>query len=193
MKLFTAIVSLALLLALPAAAGPITTFNLQWSGVSYGNTATATGWMTVDTSLIPNPGNFVSLSSFPGWLVDLSMTVSGASSGNGTFVKTNFTGMWWWVTLPLDLSKELVGQPGPYGPWGTEPGIPFAQNGALMFQSTSDAPSAWATFTMRTNGGSGDGLLLTSAAPASVPEPSTCILVGSALLLCVPFLRRRLG
>jgi hypothetical protein len=53
LKLFVCLPSLALLLALPAAAGPMKTFNLQWSGASYGNGAIATGWMTVDNESDP--------------------------------------------------------------------------------------------------------------------------------------------
>jgi hypothetical protein len=126
----------------------------------------------------------------PNWLTDLSLTVSGASSGNGTFALSDFTGMFWSTPVALDLSHELVGQPTPYGPWGTE--VPFGFNGSLVFLSTSAAPSDWIFFTMRTDGGTEDLILLTSAAPAGVPEPRSYTLIGSGVLLSILFLRRGL-
>ena len=65
-------------------AGSIT-YKLQWSGADLGNSATAEGTITLDDTLVPNPGRASGQNPFGTTFSDLVMTVSGASSGNGTF------------------------------------------------------------------------------------------------------------
>jgi hypothetical protein len=66
------------------------TFDLTWSGASFGNTAMATGQITFDPSLLTNPGvtDPIAVTAF-------SITVSGASSGNGTFGLGDFDDFFW--------------------------------------------------------------------------------------------------
>ena len=76
-----------LLLAAAALASPASaqtkTFDLTYSGASFGDSAVATGFVTIDESQIQNPGQTYQVST--PFVTDFSLTVSGASSGNGTF------------------------------------------------------------------------------------------------------------
>ncbi len=62
-----------------------------------GSSATAAGYIVFDLDLLPNPG--FAFPSLPDPLViDLEVTVSGATAGNGTFVlrlQRYRLGLWW--------------------------------------------------------------------------------------------------
>ena len=90
-------------------------YNITYSGASRGNTATAFGTITLEDP--PNPG----ISSDFSKVISLTLTVSGASSGNVTFTKSDFIG-WSWATNggTLDLDAELIGQSTDGLPWGTD-------------------------------------------------------------------------
>lgn len=143
------------LLSATAPAAILRTFDVAWSGASFGNSAVATGQITIDTTLLPNPGS----ASSPNWVSSFSIKVSGASSGNGVWSKVSF-GMLGFHTgsTALDFSRELVGQNG----WGT------VFNGATDFLLSSPlnlAPKNTSFFTIQTNGGTGEKLRLTSFKP----------------------------
>ena len=91
-------------------------FIHEWR-VSGSDTATATGRITIDDSLLLNPG-YNGTASSP-FVVAFDITISGASAGNGTFVRGDF-GQIWLDTglLALDFSRELVGQTTQGEPWG---------------------------------------------------------------------------
>lgn len=87
--------------------------------------ASATGTIGIDTSLLPNPGTFSAGSGFgssgtpitpPAWLTSFTLTVSGItgaeSNYNGTYTLGDLTYLSWAVTSPINLSTEIVGQPG---------------------------------------------------------------------------------
>jgi hypothetical protein len=162
---------------------------LQWSGASLGNSAKATGWMTVDATQIPNPGSYLDSSSLPSWLTDLSITVSGASLGDGTFTMADFSGMYWDTAgITLNLNAQLVGQTALDAPWGA---LQDGSSGDLnFFGSTLGAPLGTTFFTLTTNGFSGDRMVLTSAADA-VPEPATYSLLAFSLLGILTLKRKR--
>jgi hypothetical protein len=172
---------LVLAAATPASAA-VTVFDVAWSGASFSNSATATGQISIDTALLPNPSGVMFNSSFSPIVTGVSITILGATSGNGTFGLADFTG-WIWDTsgATLDLGAELVGQ----GGWGQ--GFVGDFN---LFGTGSPAPSGFAPFTLRTDGSVfGDQMLLTSFAPASVPEPSRMLLGALGVMGMV--LRRR--
>jgi hypothetical protein len=168
--------------AVSSASASVVVFDIAYSGASFSNTAVATGQISIDTALLPNPGSTV-FGPFSSIVTDLSLTVSGATSGNGTFGLADFGTGWIWDTggVTLNLATELVGQ----GGWGD------ANGDFNLFGSTpgSGSPLGTERFELTTNGGAGDKMLLTSFAPAAVPEPSRMLLgaLGSLGLL----LRRR--
>jgi hypothetical protein len=167
--------------AVSPASAVVTVFNVAWSGASLGNSAVATGQISIDTDLLPNPGQSFGLLS--PIVTALSLTVSGATSGNGTFGLADFGGGWVWDTagVTLNLATQLVGQ----GGWGSTSG----SNGDFnLFSFGGSAPNGTNFFTLQTNGGNGDQIELTSFA-AAVPEPSRALLgvLGTLGLL----LRRR--
>ena len=103
------------------------TFDLTWSGV--GNSAMATGQITIDTTLLPNPtAVFVAL-DITADVTAFSITVSGASAGNGTFGLADFSSFDWGTNgATLDLTRELVGQPTIGIPGGGSAGQPWGTN-----------------------------------------------------------------
>jgi hypothetical protein len=92
----------------------------------------------------------------------------------------------------LDLNSQLVGQNTLGNPWGTPDGVSGEFN---FFSSTvSGAPTAYLFFTLQTNNGNGDPMLLTSFSPqtAGVPEPTSIAIfgIGAGLMSLVSNRRR---
>jgi hypothetical protein len=176
------------------------TFDLTWSGDSFGNQATATGQITIDTLLLANPT--------PAFVVDdinvraFSITVSRASAGDGNFRLVDFHTFDWGTNgATLDLTRELVGQPTvgdppafPGLPWGTGSRGLAGDFNIHPTRASTTAPTAVAAFEIYTDGGRGDVLALTSFRPhpqtTGVPEldpagaaGALTLLVGGILLL----------
>jgi hypothetical protein len=193
MRITTLLAAAGAALAVTTAAGatPVpatTTFDVTWSGAAFGGAATATGYITVDSTLpaiTPDySGNDVFLPSPD--VTALSITITGASSGNGTFGLSDFSDITFWSPAPLDLTKQLIGQDlgngctyGALGPCGS--GLSGDFN---VFNTNPAAPEGFFFFTLETDGGSGDLLAVTSIAPAGVPEPAawTVMLLGLGMV-----------
>lgn len=163
--------------ATTSASAAVTVFDVAWSGATFGNTAVATGQITLDTALLGLSNPFLAVSG-------LSLTVSGASAGNGTFGLADYQEMFWNTGgVTLDFNSELVGQSG----WGVTAGD------FNLFPSTdgftAEAPRGFGPNKLRTFNGFGDDMSLTSFAPAAVPEPSRALLGALGVLGLV--LRRR--
>jgi len=161
------------------------TYSLAWSGASFGNNATATGLMTLDLTTLPNPSGFET--NIYNDITSLTVTVSGASSGNGTFTKADLPTLvhWWTAGVKLNLLKELVGQPTTGNPWGT----PDSISGDFNFFFSPPGPVGTNFFTMTTNFEAGDQILLTSFSPV---EPGSVLLFGTGIAGLAGVLRRRL-
>ena len=151
-------------------------FDLAWSGASFGNSATATGSITIDDTQLPNPGGSGAQAPFQSiGVVDFTITVMGARNGNGTFTLANFRTVRWdsgnLETATLDLTTELVGQPTGAASWGTPsaPGSFQTTGGDFNVFSSSLAPTGVAPFQIATFGGVGDTLLLTNFTPVASP------------------------
>ena len=156
--------------ALTPASAAITVFNATWSGASFGNAAVATGQITIDSATPFNINGFDDLVLTDGQLVTaLSVTISGASSGNGTFGIADF-GMVVFRLSSANLGAELVGSGGL---------LDFN-----LFGNAASAPLGTNVNTLTSSGGSGSQMLLTSLTAA--PEPTRMLLAalgGMGLLL----------
>jgi len=79
----------------PAKADVFQTFDVEWSGASLGNSAAASALITFDLTTLPNPHSGVAAGALIGpvtnFITALSLTVSGAGVGNGTFGLSDFS------------------------------------------------------------------------------------------------------
>lgn len=154
-------------------------YDLAWSGESFGNTAKATGYLTIDTDLIPNPGLYSNQHVVPDFIKDFGMTVTGATVGNGSFTFGDFRGFYWDTNgATLDLTKDLIGQPTSDAPWGT------ATNGVAgdfnMFPRDPNAPYGDLQFQIlpAQDYNFENLMMLTKFTPSPVPEPGSLALFG---------------
>lgn len=165
--------------ATTSASAAYTVFNFTFSGASFSNTAFATGQITLDPVMLSNGFNPLSPA-----VSGLSLTVTGAAVGNGTYGLADYDRYIWETGgVTLDFNSELVGQ----GGWGDTVG-----DFNLLASSdgmTAGAPSGVDTYMFVTGGAMGDQMRLTSFAPAAVPEPSRALLGALGFLGLV--LRRR--
>ena len=203
MKLWkVATAATALILSTSTNAAPIT-FNLEYSGAAYGNTAVGNGFITVDDDYWPTNGLLLEhLKGVTGEVInspivlDLSLTISGASLGNGSFGYADFSSVAWDTHGTLDFSQELVGQATDDLPWGTAD--PYASTFAGDFNLFGDeysnpaSPFALSPFVLIAGGGGGsDYLALVSMQVSTVPVPAAVWLFGSGLIGLAGFARRK--
>ena len=96
----------SLLLAAATTQLEAATYNVNWSN---GVGTTAVGTFDINTSLLNNGG---SNARGGAWLTGMSITVSGAMSGNGTFTLSGSNNVQLNFTAPVNLNSQLVGQAG---------------------------------------------------------------------------------
>ena len=200
---------MALLFAAAPATASVKSFTFTFAGNGVDNSATATGFITFDMALLTNPGRNVFDTSIggiystkvgpyayygdniPGLVTALSVTVRGATTGNGTFTLPDFDGVLFDTTrLGVNMNQQLVGQSlvniGPTGEtwsWGSvgpeylivgsDPAASYVGDFQLFSPSDSNAPTGGNPFTIQSFG---DDMTLTSFTP--VPEPSTYLLLS---------------
>ena len=164
--------------AMFAGAANATEYEVMWSGAEFGNSATGAGFFDIDTSVLPNLSAIVTELPDPAFQI-LSVTISGASTGNGTFGASDFDQFYFWSPGPLDLNTKLIGQS--VGAEVTFGNLNFPNQAGdfNIFSTEWPAPTGVFYFTLETS--SGDELAVTSIAPV-VPEPSTwaMLLLGFA-------------
>lgn len=179
-----ALVSAAAFMALASSTSmaALITENVQWSGASFSNHASAQGVVTFDTGT-----NVIS---------GISLTVMGANAGNGTFSTADFRGLFFYSPSPLNYTEELIGQSlSGGGTFGTQSGR-FGSTGDFnLFTNRNDVPTGTSPFVFTTLRGAGDRMLVTSMtqAVAAVPEPETYALVLAGLGALCFVARRRSG
>lgn len=131
------------------------TFTMEWSGAGFGNAATGMGTITMDISALsgPQPG----IQPMAPNISDLSITISGAIAGNGTFTLADFGPSWYFSIggAGADFTQELIGQANVLG-------ITF-----FNAIGSPSAPSAPGAFLLGANGGMGDIISLISFAPST--------------------------
>ena len=98
----------AFLLAAAATATQLdaTDFNLTWSGASFSNGASATGVLSIDRPNAPAQPN-VTNGFIPSWITGFTITVIGGTSGNGTWTKSDFNDMFFFVSAPFDYTQPI--------------------------------------------------------------------------------------
>jgi hypothetical protein len=172
----TALLTISLFLGgLAPALANVQTFNLTWSGASFGNGASATGYISFDTALLNNPG-YTGFSDMTG-VSALSISVTGSSyGGNGTFGLSDYdvfqvnTG-----GGTLDLNSQWIGQAIPgVGTWGVNGGAFFLRSSSI------DAPTGRGGAKLVTSGS--EMMSLTSVAPVPEPETYAMLLFGLGLI-----------
>lgn len=197
MKIEKLFLSLAVAVALVTTSyADLIDIQAEWSGTSLGNGASASASFTLDSSLFNNPG-FSSFSgiAFSDAFQNFQLTVSGASSGNGVFTASDFSTIFLNTAGgTLDFHSELVGQSTPGGLWGAT-AYPTTVGDFNLFSNGLSAltPTGSSIFSLLSGGG--EGMLLTSFAPATaspvaVPETSTWVM-GFLALGAVLFMVRR--
>lgn len=189
----SALFSLSLLFTSLAQAAPVT-FNFTFDDP--GSSALTVGSITFEDTLVANPGqNFFQLPNAA--VLALTVTVSGASSGNGTFGINNFGAVLFETNGgTLNFAAELVGQPTNGLPWGTQiadqptkgfvPGDAgdfnlfsnvgqLGKTGAERYQNRVTPqgvgpfpPDGVFFFLLGADGGMAEAMALTSMAPAGV-------------------------
>jgi hypothetical protein len=167
--------------ALPAHAELIT-FDIQWSGETFMNSATANGYLTIDSTICSPEIAGCNIGS---GITDFAVTVSGASDGNGSFSFGDFFDVVFWSPSALDFSLELIGQEltngclfgTSTGPCGDGAGGDFNAFGGFP------APNGVYFFNLMTSGG--EEMLVTSMlnrGSVNVSSPAGVMLFSMGLL-----------
>lgn len=118
--LIAALMGVGLLVVAAGQGKADTVFDLAWSGAALGNGASATGTITLNLADINNPGT--TGQNVSGFVTNFSITVTGASAGDGTFGFADYNGagieggFYLLTGGTLDLGQQLVGQSTPGGP-----------------------------------------------------------------------------
>lgn len=214
-------------LASPAALAAMVTFNVTWAacdsnGNFTGGSAAAAATFTMDTKFISAGPNYSGGAVSMDQLVSLSVTVTGAGAGNGTFGKSDFTSLDFFYGHTLNFNGQLMGQ---YtgqsafndftGPFGGSIGAGGQDGDFNLFAATSGAvgapgagPSGVEPFIMLTNGAPNFNLpdgpypeqyllgvqsIIATSAVTAVPEPESYAMLIAGLALAGCMARRKTG
>lgn len=188
MALFVAVALALTAWCRTACADPVR-FDIRWSGASFNNLASAAGFVVIDAPDLEN-GLGVGIELPDPRVLDLRITVTGASKSNGTFTLGNYDSMDFYTPTPLDLTRELIGQPlgngftfGP-APTSEEGGGDGNSGDFNFFSSDPSVPSGFWFFKVAAPGPSGgDGLAITSIVAHAIPEPASWVMLALGALV----------
>ncbi len=193
---------LALCLAASAGAAPV---QFQFLFSSPFTAAQASGTITFESSLLPNPPADFSLPNAA--VLGLNVTVTGAAAGNGSFGLGDFNVIPFDSPSALDFSRELMGQMTVNGPWGTtspplssfcdnegsgvgssgtneKAMVPFVGDFNLLSPNPS-VPSGVYPFVLAANGGQGECMVLISMRPLQARPVPTLDAWGLSALIAL--------
>ena len=158
----------------------IKTFNITWSGESFSNNARATGFITFDTNYFLTNGNI-----HFGEVIDLGVRVTGSSviAANGTFNKHDFSYIDFYSPIPLDFSRELIGQPvSGDEAFGQEFLDKISLSAFTIDRNANNtlAPTSRWYFSLKTYGE--DRMLVTSITPVPEADTSVMLLMGAGVM-----------
>ena len=171
-----AVMSMLIVNGSSARADVFQTYDLAWSGSSLGNSAIASGTMTLDLTTLINPtvpGGLFGTSYYDivGDITSLTVTVTGSSAGNDTFTLSDlcacsdFGSFTYWntngdtVNMHGNVLAQLIADGGDFSLFFSPPG-----------------PQGSAILTLTTNALEGDPMAMTKFGP--VPEPATWVMMG---------------
>jgi hypothetical protein len=158
--------------------------NIDWSGASFGNSATATGSITFNDVNFSNSLNHVDFSDVSA----LNVSIFNTSSGNSNLNLTNFNNIYFNSPSALDLSKQLIGQTLSNGcQFGTSTG-PCGNGKSGDFNLFGNKANGVWYFNLRNN--SGEQMLVTSIT-AAVPEPETYAMLLAGIGIIGAAIKRR--
>ena len=154
------------------------TYNLTWSGAFLGNEASASGQITLDLTKLTNPTPLGGLGiDIVSDITSVTVTVTGASAGNGSFTESDLCAcstlgtstLWNTNGTTVDMQKDILAQL-------------TVDGGDFNLFFTPPGPQGSQELTLTTNGLSGDAMEMTQFAPAlgraAVPEPATWMMMG---------------
>jgi hypothetical protein len=185
----------------------LTSFTVKWSFLSGPDEgASAVGVFGINTAAFAGAFNTRAPLPYPNFHV-VSLTVSGAGSGSGTFTESDFAQFYFRSPGALDFTKELVGQTagtcsfglvlgmacGEFNLIAVPPAGPTTANTPVSL-TAAGTPSGVDTFLLGTS--SGDTLAVSSIAPtlsavSGAPEPATWGMMLLGFGLAGTALRRR--
>jgi hypothetical protein len=175
-----AVMSVVIVTGGSALADVLQTYDLAWSGSFLGNNASASGEITLDLTTLMNPTPLGGLGiDIVSDIKSLTVTVTGASAGNGVYTLTDLCAcsalapptstLWNTNGSTLNMRGDILAQL-------------TAGGGDFNLFFTSPGPQGSEELTLTTNGLSGDPMEMTKFAPAPervpVPEPATWVMMG---------------
>jgi hypothetical protein len=177
-----AVLSVVIVTWSSALADVFQTYDVEWSGSFLGNSASASGNMTLDLTTLINPTKPGGLGGTGYYdifsdISSLTITVTGATAGNGVYTRTDLcacsplSSFTYWSTngdtvdMKGDVLAQLIEDGGDFNLFFASPG----PQGSDVLSLTTDA-------------GNGDPMAMTDFAPAPgpvpVPEPAAWVMMG---------------